>query len=235
MFSKRTPLPLSVPARFFVVLTAVMALGLSPMLTAREQPVEQEASIQNEFTGDPINLNLEEADIRDVLRTFSTVTGLEIVFDPDVSAKVTIDVQEMPWDEALDQILRSNGLNYSFENRVIFVGQGVIPPKVEGDLEGRPLYRYVEEGTISEPKRLEGPNPRYPEEARKEGINGVVVMEAVIGEDGSVREVKVVRSNAKILTEAALEAVEKWIFEPATLEGAPVAVRYILTVKFALK
>ena len=60
-------------------------------------------------------------------------------------------------------------------------------------------------------------------------------MEAVIGEDGSVREVEVVRSNATVLSEAAIEAVEQWTFVPATLEGVPVAVRYVLTVNFALK
>ncbi len=60
-------------------------------------------------------------------------------------------------------------------------------------------------------------------------------MEAVIGEDGSVREVEVVKSNAHVLSEAAIEAVEQWTFEPATLENVPVAVRYILTVKFNLQ
>ncbi|MEN8165097.1 MAG: TonB family protein, partial [Acidobacteriota bacterium] len=201
----------------------------------REQPIEQESSIQGEFTGDPINLSLKDADIRDVLGTFSKLTGVVIVFDPDVSASVTIDVQEMPWDQALDQILRSAGLTYSDEGGVISVGKEIAPPKLEGEFEGRPLYRYVEEGKITEPKRSDGPNPRYPEEARSEGINGVVVMEAVISEDGSVREVEVLRSNATALSEAAVEAVDQWTFEPATLEGIPVAVRYILTVKFKLQ
>ena len=235
MFNKKTPLPLSVPARFLIGLTAVIALGLSPMLTAREGTMEIPISSDSHFTGDPINLSLKDADIRDVLGTFSNLTGVVIVFDPDVSASVTIDVQETPWDQALDQILRSAGLTYSDEGGVISVGKEIAPPKLEGEFEGRPLYRYVEEGKISKPERIDGPNPRYPEQARKEGVNGVVEMECVIGEDGSVRDVKVVRTNADILSEAAIEAVEQWTFEPATLEGVPVAVRYIVTVKFNLR
>ena len=50
-----------------------------------------------------------------------------------------------------------------------------------------------------------------------------------------MREVEVVQSNANVLSEAAIEAVEQWTFEPATLEEVPVAVRYILTVKFRLQ
>jgi protein TonB len=88
---------------------------------------------------------------------------------------------------------------------------------------------------LTEPKRIDGPNPHFPEQARQEGINGVVVMECVIAEDGSVRNVEVVQSNADILSVAAVEAVEQWTFEPATLDGLPVAIRYTLTVRFNLK
>ena len=244
MFNKKTALPLSVPARLLIGLTAVIALGLSPMLTAREGSMEMPISSDSHFTGDPINLSLEDADIRDVLATFEQLTNLEIVIDPDVSEKITVEIEDVPWDQALHMILQMTGLKYSIENGRLHVGtghpvevfeKGPKQPTVVEDFEGRPLYRFVEEGKITEPKRVDGPNPRYPEQARKEGINGVVVMEAVIAADGSVREVEVVRSNAAVLSEAAVEAVEQWTFEPATLEGVPVAVRYILTVKFRLQ
>lgn len=244
MFAKKTPLPLSVPARLLVVLTAVVALGLSPMLTARAGSAGDQTASNHVFTGDPISLSLNDADIRDVLVTFEELENVEIVVDPDVSEKITVELKDIPWDQALYMVLRLTGLTSSIKDGVIHVGTGrsleVLEerfkyPRVEGEFEDRPLYRYIANGVITEPNRIDGPNPRYPEQARKEGVNGVVVMEVVIGEDGSVREVEVVQSNANVLSEAAIEAVEQWTFEPATLEGVPVAVRYILTVKFRLQ
>ena len=244
MFAKKSILPLGVPARLLIVLIAVVVLGFSPMLTAREGSVADQPETATELFGDPMTLHLDGADIHDVLNTFSMLTGIEFVVDPEVSGNVTVRLDDVPWDKALDLILREHGLSSTVMDGRIHVGKAKTletvfehhqQPKIEGEFEGRPLYRYVEEGAITEPKRVDGPNPRYPEQARKEGINGVVLLECVIGEDGSVREVEVVQSNANVLSEAAIEAVEQWTFEPATLEEVPVAVRYILTVKFRLQ
>jgi type IV pilus assembly protein PilQ len=78
---------------------------------------------QKVYTGEPLSLNLKEADIRDVLRTFADLTGLNIAVDPDVSGKVTVNFNEVPWDQALDIILRQNSLNYVLEGNVLRVGK----------------------------------------------------------------------------------------------------------------
>jgi type IV pilus assembly protein PilQ len=78
---------------------------------------------QKVYTGEPLSLNLKEADIRDVLRTFGDLTGLNIAVDPDVSGKVTVNFNEVPWDQALDIILRQNSLNYVLEGNVLRVGR----------------------------------------------------------------------------------------------------------------
>ena len=57
----------------------------------------------------------------------------------------------------------------------------------------------------------------------------------LVGADGKVRLIDVIRGVPYGLTEAAVEAVRMWTFQPALLEGKPVAVRYILTVKFHLE
>jgi type IV pilus secretin PilQ/predicted competence protein len=75
------------------------------------------------FTGEPISLNLKEADIKDVLRTFAQITGLNIAVDPGVSGSVTVEFTEVPWDQALDLILRQNGLTYVIEGNVMRVGK----------------------------------------------------------------------------------------------------------------
>ena len=77
---------------------------------------------QKVYTGDPISLNLKDADIKDVLRTFAQLTGLNIAVDPQVGGTVTVDFVDVPWDQALDLILRQNGLTYVLEGNVMRVG-----------------------------------------------------------------------------------------------------------------
>jgi len=77
---------------------------------------------QRVYTGDPISLNLKDADIKDVLRTFAQLTGLNIAVDPQVTGSVTVDFVDVPWDQALDLILRQNGLTYVLEGNVMRVG-----------------------------------------------------------------------------------------------------------------
>ncbi len=74
------------------------------------------------FTGEPISLNLKDADLKDVLRTFADLTGLNIAVDPGVSGSVTVDFVDVPWDQALDIILRQNGLTFLLEGNVMRIG-----------------------------------------------------------------------------------------------------------------
>jgi type IV pilus assembly protein PilQ len=75
---------------------------------------------EKRYSGDPISLTLKDADIKDVLRTFSTLTNLNIVQD-NVSGSVTVDLRNVPWDQALDLILKVNDLGYVLENNVLRV------------------------------------------------------------------------------------------------------------------
>jgi len=79
------------------------------------------ASDEQQFTGEPITLTLKDADVKDVLRTFSALTQLNIVLDPSVGGSVTVELREVPWDQALDLILRINNLDYVLENNVLRV------------------------------------------------------------------------------------------------------------------
>ena len=74
------------------------------------------------YTGEPISLNLKDADIKDVLRTFAQLTGLNVAIDPGVTGSVTVDFVDVPWDQALDIILRQNGLSYVLEGNVMRIG-----------------------------------------------------------------------------------------------------------------
>jgi type II secretory pathway component HofQ len=74
------------------------------------------------FTGEPISLDLKDADIRDVLLTFSKLARLNMVIDPEVRGSVTVRLENVPWDQALDVILKVNGLGYVLEGNIVRVG-----------------------------------------------------------------------------------------------------------------
>jgi hypothetical protein len=73
------------------------------------------------YTGERINMDLENADIKDVLKNFQVLSGLKIEYSPDLQGTVTVNVRDMPWDEAFDMVLRQNGLSYELKNGAAFV------------------------------------------------------------------------------------------------------------------
>lgn len=81
------------------------------------------------------------------------------------------------------------------------------------------------------PVKLEGPAPVYPETARAAGVRGNVVLHILIGRDGRVKAVKVIRSVAG-LDEAATQAVSRWVYKPALSNNKPVAVWIEVSVPF---
>jgi protein TonB len=89
-------------------------------------------------------------------------------------------------------------------------------------------------GSIRPPQKIVDVAPIYPQIARAAHVEGVVILEAVIAEDGSVREVRVLRSNP-LLDAAAMEAVHQWRFTPTLLNGEPVPVVMTVTVGFRLR
>ena len=72
-----------------------------------------------QFTGHPISLDFQGVDLRAVLRTFAEITGLNLVIDPDVKGTVDVSLHEVPWDQALDIILRANQLDYTVEGTIV--------------------------------------------------------------------------------------------------------------------
>ncbi|MGD2114415.1 MAG: energy transducer TonB [Acidobacteriota bacterium] len=87
---------------------------------------------------------------------------------------------------------------------------------------------------VSPPRRIAGPAPSYPEDARKERIEGTVVIQAVIEKDGRVSHTRVLKSLSPSLDRASREAIGGWTFEPARLDGDPVSVFYTLTINYRL-
>jgi hypothetical protein len=85
--------------------------------------------------GDPISLTLRDADLHDILRTFSTLTGHKIICDPEIEGSATVDLRLVPWDQALDLVLRVNDLGYRYEGADIHVIPLASMPETGGSVE----------------------------------------------------------------------------------------------------
>jgi TonB family protein len=88
-------------------------------------------------------------------------------------------------------------------------------------------------GTIAEPKKIRDVKPAYPPVAQQAGVEGVVILEAIVGTDGAVRSARVLRGQP-LLDEAAIGAVQQWRYTPTLLNGVPVEVVMTVTVNFSL-
>jgi serine/threonine protein kinase len=79
------------------------------------------AIFNRRFTGEPMSFNLRDADVVQLIQTFSRFTGLSAVIDPSVRGSVSVNLNDVPWDNAFDAILRSQGLAYNVPAHVINV------------------------------------------------------------------------------------------------------------------
>jgi len=89
-------------------------------------------------------------------------------------------------------------------------------------------------GSIVRPKRTRFVEPRYPEDARAQGIQTVVILELTLDPEGAVQEVRPLRGAPELLP-AAVEAARQWVYEPTLVEGRAVALRFAETVLFVLR
>jgi len=80
---------------------------------------QSQPGAQKQYTGAPVSLDFAGADIRSVLRVFSETSGLNIIIDPKVQGTVDVALRDVPWDQALEIILKSAGLGYTIEGSVV--------------------------------------------------------------------------------------------------------------------
>lgn len=98
------------PAQAAPVAQAAPAAGQIPILATQNQRT---------YTGHPVSLDFQGADLRAVLRTFAEISGLNIVIDPTIQGTVDVALRDVPWDQALDIILRANKLGYVVDGTIV--------------------------------------------------------------------------------------------------------------------
>jgi type IV pilus assembly protein PilQ len=91
----------------------------STVATTTASQAAAPASAASKYTGEPISVNLKEVDLRDFFRLIHEISGLNVVLDPAVKGALTIVLDEVPWDQALDIVLQNNGLDKQLNGNVL--------------------------------------------------------------------------------------------------------------------
>jgi len=130
-----TSLLLSLCASFFVFFTS--------SLSQEPQEPESKAKVPDQATqvpiqgltpsSDNVTLDFKEADIQNVLKVLSYKSGMNIVSTPDVLGNVTIRLVDVPWEIALDVILKTYGYSYQKQGNIILVGKMENMNKLQAD------------------------------------------------------------------------------------------------------
>jgi type IV pilus assembly protein PilQ len=85
----------------------------------RAQSGQQPVSAGPKYTGEPISVNLKDVDLKDFFRLIHEISGLNVVLDPNVHGTLTIVLDDVPWDQALDIVLKNNDLARELEGNVL--------------------------------------------------------------------------------------------------------------------
>jgi len=117
---RQAPPPGVEPARIQPGPQAQIAAPPAQLQAAPAAQVPQPAVAQApRYTGNPVSLDFQGADLRAVLRTFSEISGLNLVIDPSINGTVDVALRDVPWDQALDIILRANKLGYVVDGTIV--------------------------------------------------------------------------------------------------------------------
>ena len=86
---------------------------------AQQAPASSAPAAPGKYTGEPISVNLKDVDLRDFFRLIHEISGLNVVLDPAVKGTLTIVLDEVPWDQALDIVLQNNSLDKQLNGNVL--------------------------------------------------------------------------------------------------------------------
>jgi type IV pilus assembly protein PilQ len=96
-------------------ITPAVNLAAEQKAQAGQQPI----STGPKYTGEPISVNLKDVDLKDFFRLIHEISGLNVVLDPQVHGTLTVVLDDVPWDQALDIVLKNNDLARELEGNVL--------------------------------------------------------------------------------------------------------------------
>jgi len=228
--------------RLGIVLTPLRVVGDRVVCKVRFLEPEGPAGT-TDFTGEPITLRLQDADLRMVLQTFSKIAQMEIAVDPSVEGKVTVDLREVPWDQALDLVLRINGLGWVKEDGALRVapleelsrrkrvrtdatinlprgswGSATIASR--GDAANPTVVLVVESVSgppdlVAERDGLVHPRKVLLVPPTSEELGEVAVLRGTLTEEGRVLDATVLSGPSSAYSDRLLEGLQTWQIRPA--------------------
>jgi len=98
------------------------------------------------YTGRKISLDLQDADLINVMRLFAEVANLNIILSPEVKGRVTVRMVNIPWDQAMDIILKMNGLGYVLEDNVLRIASvSALTKEAEDEMRSKEAKKKAED------------------------------------------------------------------------------------------
>jgi len=98
------------------------SLRAATPVSAAQQPAaapQMPVAGRPKYTGEPISVNLKDVDLKDFFRLIHEISGLNVVLDPNVHGTLTLVLDDVPWDQALDIVLKNNGLERELDGNVL--------------------------------------------------------------------------------------------------------------------
>ena len=167
-----------------------------PSPSPKPSPSEKE-----KYTGEPITLKYKETDLRDVVLGLAQFARLNVIFDADVRGIVTCNLQDVPWDQALDIILKQNNMGKTIEGKVLRIAPLRILSREQnpekGDvIENKDLKKVLDElKTLWNFKTYEVDGPSFLSVHEDSGPNNFKLV--------TDRSLNLVVSNVKVLGDEA--------------------------------
>jgi len=121
--------------------SAPTAIEPAVNLAAEQKNHSQQASSGPKYTGEPVSVNLKDVDLKDFFRLIHEISGLNVVLDPDVRGNLTIVLDDVPWDQALDIVLKNNMLARQLDGNVLRIAT---VETLRKEAEGRRAQREAE-------------------------------------------------------------------------------------------
>lgn len=128
-----------------------------------ERPVEEIPAQPLKYKGKRISLDFQDADITAILRLIGDVSGYNVVIHPDVKGKITLKLLNVPWDQAMDIILKTHGLDAVVEGNIMRIAPHAVLAReyeekakaVEAGMKAEPLVTRVYAVNFADPKDVE--------------------------------------------------------------------------------
>jgi type IV pilus assembly protein PilQ len=137
---QKEPVPLEAPAQgpsspAMTTTAPAMkpAVSAEPIAQPKTPSMADAGGESVQFTGHPISLDFKDGDLIDLFRLMSEISGLNIIVNPGITGRVSLSVKEVPWDQALDLILKTQGLGYTVDGNVVRIARLADLQKEEQD------------------------------------------------------------------------------------------------------